>query len=309
MDSSFYTVGTWINDLVFIPLSQQLLPIRQETAPTGVAIGQGWIKPSTGQEFIWDGDSWELATDLTSANSPAVTGAVTIPIDANYQGTTTTALPQTKRLIAKLGATDVSTTTSFVLGALPGGIAATINNTPGSGDRGVLSLTTADSGGSIPVDVTFSNGFTTRVNFTVIRTVAPPPANGGPGSTSATTSEIGSPASQTHAIIGGPLIVRSSASGTTHYSANIAYDHLSGGGTARMAIKFGYRVNGSGSAYTDAAAEDIGTFATFDTPGNVIDSGTKTGLTANTDYQWVLYGRNTGTNTSFVGQGTFSVNQ
>lgn len=314
--------GTARNGVTFGPNTQFEIAIDGLTASyfadgvymgrsVPIASGKKWRVGATpfGAAVVSDINFSPFA-DVTALSVPTVTGAATIQIAANSSGVTTTQLAVTKRLLAKLGVTDVSMITDFALGTLPGGITATINNTPGSADRGVLSVTVANSGGVIPVTVTFASGYSITVQFTVVRTVAPPAQTGGSGGSATTVSDsnIASPTSTTHAPASNLMTISSTAGGTLAWSASADYTNI-GSGSAVIFMKAVYRLAGSGGGFTDFAAEGQGSGATVNGDGYVSIGGNKTGLALSTLYEVQLFARKGGATQPYVNAGIFTVSQ
>ncbi len=283
--------------------------------PTAKKAGDFWFSKVTGVVLRWDGDSWEYTADRTDQVVKAIDGVKPIPIAAGSDGVTTTPLPKTLRLRALSGGVDRSAQAAWTLGTLPGGIAATINTTT---DRGLVTLTRADSSGNIPVTVTHEGGLVQSAAVAVVRTVAAATGSdgsggGGTGSTYVSAFAWADPFSGTHVAITAILTVTSSATGTLTYRAGAGFYGQSGTSGADVAIKAAYRLAGTSDPWADFAPEATA-FPSFEeyVPGYVnLPEGTKTGLTVSTNYDVVLFARLAGPQhaTYWAGDQIFVVQQ
>lgn len=168
----------------------------------------------------------------------------------------------------------------------------------GTGTLTVNSISTATA----KIEVSATHGGVTRTTiFDITRTdgSAPPPAGG--GTTVNATLSAGSSAasvayhSQANSDYNMPN-VRTGSSGQIAFSGNLEFNYISATDFSGSAFgKFQYRVAGSGGSWNDADTEDTSTVS-FNRYTNaegevIIDPGylplaaTKTGLTANTDYE------------------------
>ena len=281
---------------------------RGDTGSVGVRLQALHIEEISGAE---------ANADVTANHAPSLEVPGSIQIDANSGGTTTTTLPLTARCKAFEGSTNKSPDSSFSLGTLPAGISATINNTASSSDRGVITVTTANAAGNIIVNCTIPGHAEITKQIPVTRTQAAAPSGGGPGATYVTDTGFPNVTSGTLADISDIMTIRSTAGGTLIFSALIRHLPTSGNNGNVMGIKARYRTTAGPGAWNDLAAEVTGSSNDVDGESGVqlkgvvsIADTTKTGLTANTDYDVVLQGRrSSGSDTLVITGSNFTVRQ
>jgi len=258
----------------------------------------------------------DLLDKAISEAAPNVEVPGSIQIDANSGNTTTTTLPLAVRCKCWIGSVDQSANAAWSI-AVPAGISATINNTAGHADRGVVTMTAADAPGNIIVNCTPPGyGEQTR-QIPVTRNQAGAPSGGGAGATFVSDGTFPNVTSGTLADISDVMTIRSTAGGTLIYSANIRHLPSSGSAANVMGIKARYRTTAGPGAWNDFAAEVTGSANGVDgetglpTKGVVaIADTTKTGLTASTDYDVVLQGRrSSGSDTLVISNSSFVVRQ
>jgi len=227
-----------------------------------------------------------------------------IDIDVDGAGTVTTPLPLTFRTKAIKARTDISTTTSFAV-TFPNGITGSINNTVGSADRGVVTVSDVIQSGNIVITATIPNLPPIVRQVFVNRKPPVPTVTGtgsstagsgtGPSSVSASTSILSPITSGTHAAMTPVLTVKSTSGGTLRFSGSIFY---LGDQASWAAIKAQYRAVGA-STWNDFASETTGApdGVAYDYPypgWASMAEATKSGLTADTDYEVRLVGRRAG---------------
>lgn len=230
--------------------------------------------------------------DNTANHTPNLQIPGSIEIAADSTGATTTALPLTVRCKAFEGSTDVSSTSAWSLGTLPPGIDATINNSSGSADRGVITLSDADAAGNIPVTVTIPGHAAITRQIPVVRTQAQTEQSGGSGAAIVNFTAFVNVTSGTHAAIASPKTVRSDGSGQLRYSALLNFRPTVGTDPHNIAAKLQYRTPPGSGSWNDFAAETAGQASDYDAELGLVLPGyceiaetTKTGLTASTDYE------------------------
>lgn len=233
---------------------------RDSIAQGGRAVEQG------AQQVSLEGNlSWMLAADFTGS-------------------TITSALPQTRRFIARKGADDVSSTTAFTI-TTSGGVSATVNNTSGSADRGTVTLGTGTTGaGAITINATFANGETATSIVQVSVANASMPSAGGAGATVAqdTTLSTFSSASTPGVSVTDELTVRSDGSGNVRVSFAADYTG-SANVTARANIAY---ATSPGGSLTTLVSDTVGSlYVLYEEPGNVTIAEVQVAMpAANTDY-------------------------
>jgi hypothetical protein len=201
-------------------------------------------------------DGIENFADVTANNDPRIVGNLTWELQANSAGTITSALPATRRFSTFKGATDVSTTSAVSI-TTTGGVAATVDNTSGGADRGVITLGTGTtSGGSITLTSTLSNGAVAKEVIAVVvnRAVDVPGGTGGAGSGSATGSLAGVTFnSTTFAAIGQEIQVQSDGAAKVKISLNALYSATN---TMTGQFRVAYATS-SGGALTALGGTDV----------------------------------------------------
>lgn len=251
---------------------------------------------------------------MTSAKAPDLTGNFAWAISGDVTGAVSTSLPVNRRFTALEGTTDKSPTTNFELLSVTTGLVLTVNNTPASADRGVVTLGIGTTnGGTATLKATLPGGAVVERVLTVTKSNAIPAVGGGSGATFAQDTSFTNITSTSHAAISDELVCRSDGSGNIRLSIDLNYS--AGGGTSirTPSFKASYATT-SGGSLTDLFSEASGSSciggtepedgyynraeATFAMPS------------ANTDYYFKLQGRRSSGvgNISFNGT-SFTVRQ
>jgi hypothetical protein len=249
-----------------------------------------------------------------------INGASAIQINADTNGTVTTALPKTSQYTASAGAVDFTTNAS---GSWSVNTVTGITTSIGA-HTGLLSIS-AMAGSSAVLTITFVYGGVTRnYQVTVTKVNAPPTNSGGSGATGGTqgsTTTLGSAGSTTYDTTSG---------NTTQKSAVISATAGSGGQvqcvapitfTTTLGIsahscgtsgKWQWSAHGA-NTWADIAAEVGDTYDAQSDGVSEIDSGlisvtqTKTGLTNGTVYDFrFLWRRSSGSGSALYESGTMT---
>ena len=237
----------------------------------------------------------EPGADVTATSTPDLSVPGSAVINFDYTGTVISGdLPRNLVAVRTRGGVDVSSSTTWSVTAI--GCTASINSS------GQISITACGSSGSI--EVTSSRDGTTLTKTIMIdrRVGAAPSGGGGGGGTTATDSSLDSFSSSTYgAAVGGPMTVRTGASGQIDLYANLDFivSATTPGGSFGAYIKWQWRI--VGGSYADAGAEaaeiypcvitnEGGGFFTRD-DGGISCNRTLTGLSASTDYEVQLLAR------------------
>jgi len=234
----------------------------------------------------------EANADVTANAQITFTDVTPYTIQADSAGATTTGMPVAKVINVYRGNGQVTSGVSVgaVTTSPSGAITATASQ---SGGVVTVSLTKADAAGSITIPITVA-GITYSKTITVNRTLAAPVSGGGSGSVSFTDQQWENVNSTTAVqVTDAGAIVRSDASGQIEFSASAMYD---GSGAATIVAEYRPAAGGAWSTAFSATgsvavAEDPGPPAVFGEAGFVGGSATKTGLTADADYEVRLTGR------------------
>lgn len=252
---------------------------------------------------------------MSAAKSPDLTGNFQWDIAADTTGTViTTPLPAYRRYKGMEGATDKSPTTDFVLSSVSGTLSLSVNNTPASADRGVVTLGTGTTGsGTAILTATLPGGGVVARTITVTKTNAVPPTGGGAGATFAQDTTFNSITSGTHAAISDELICRSNGSSQIRVSIDLEYEAEGGTASRVPRFKVSYATS-AGGTLTDLFAEELGGSCSGGTePITGYYNRAEAIFTmpaANTDYYFKLQGRRVSCsgNIAFTGH-SFTIRQ
>lgn len=251
---------------------------------------------------------------MTAAKTPDLTGNFQWDIAGDLTGAVITPLPAYRRFIAMEGSIDRSTTTSFALSAISSSLALTVNNTPGSADRGVMALGTGTTGsGTALLTATLPGGGVISRTITVTKTNALPPSGGGSGSTFAQDTSFNTILSGSHVAISDELTVRSDSSGNVRVAVDLGYSAPFDSGERTPSFKASYATTPGGSL-TDLFAEEVGSLC-LSGADPVDGSYARAEATiampaASTDYYFKLQGRrSSGTGIIVFNGNAFTVRQ
>lgn len=241
---------------------------------------------------------WTLIRDAAAAALTTNVSAMTI--QADYAGTPTSGqLPATGKATLKIGSADVTAAAAFVVAT--SGCDATIDVS------GYFVVTAVRTSGYVDIRATYlGKTYSARVVIT-LNSAAPPSGGGGGGTPSANIAQFASVSTTTYpAAPAYTAQVAATAAGLT-FSASLDYSvaPLGGGkvrGNAVLYLKVVYRVAGSGSGWTDAGAEQVGSEAystgspDFESEAGYMEfSGiVVAGLTAGTNYEFGVVCRRAG---------------
>jgi hypothetical protein len=228
------------------------------------------------------------AADVTADAVPSLSVPPAATMNFDFTGTAVSGeLPRTLRAVRKRGDVDVSGSTTWSLAG--GGFTASI-----AGD-GAITIT-AIAATTIMTVVSTRDGVTLSADVALERRLAPPPSGGGGGGTTATDSTLGSTASTSYgAAIGGPMTVKTGASGRIDLYADLAFivSTAAPAGAFGVIGKWQWRI--VGGSWADAAAEVSETASCVITDegggffvredGAFVANVAVTGLSASTDYE------------------------
>jgi hypothetical protein len=251
---------------------------------------------------------------MTAARTPDLVGNLAWAISGDVAGAVSTSLPVDRRFSAFLGTTDVSPTTNFALSNVSLSLTLSVNNTPGSADRGVVSLEAGTTGsGTATLTATLPGGAVVERIIAVTKTNAIPATGGGAGATFAQDTSFANITSTSHAAISDELTCMSDSSGNVRVAIDLYYSAAGGTSVRTPSFKASYATTPGGSL-TDLFAEASGSSCIG---GTEPEDGyyTRAEATfampaANTNYYFKLQGRrSSGTgNISFNGT-SFTVRQ
>jgi hypothetical protein len=240
----------------------------------------------------------EPGADVTATAVPSLSVPPLVTVNFDFTGTASPgALPATLRAVRKRGDVDVSTSTSWSLtgSGFTGSIAS----------DGAITIT-AVTASTIMTVVSTRDGVTLSQDVGINRVVAPPPALGGTGGTTANDSSIDSIASNSYgAAIAGPMTVKTGSVGRIDLYAPLTITRGATAPTGTFGVRLKWQWRIVGGTYADAASEvsedtplvvTVESGVYFVEDGAVTCNAAVTGLSANTDYEVQLLGRtNSGT--------------
>lgn len=293
----------------------------------------GWLQIQ--DQSILDAQSAAEQAAYAATQVPDLTGNLTWDIAADITGTSViTPLPAYRAFRAMLGVTDVSSTTDFFITTNSAVLDISINNTPDSPDRGVVTLGSGTTGsGTAVIRAVLPNGSQIERIITIKKTPANLPTLGGSGATFAQDTAFSAIISNVYATISDELVCRSNGSAKVKISVDLAY---SAAGTQLGERVPGFKVSyatSAGGALTDLFAEELGSpcqsgienvrfFNPYEPPSfgeaageAIIGYYTRaesefTMPAANTDYFFKLRGRQVNGTGDIIPQGTsFTVRQ
>lgn len=290
-------------------VDSQLLNTAITITPSGALSGGGG-GAITGLDFgnVSGATKPSNNADVTAAVTPTVTGSTSFAIAADSSGTITTALPFSRAFVAKQGTTDVSMTTSWVLGGGYDALGLTVDNTPASATRGQVTVglnqitasTTRSTGsGTATLTATLPGGAVIALSLVFTKTTAAAPVGGGTGATSATITSMSSPTNATSTAMTSEYIVRSDGAGKLKFSMDITFSGT--GGThpnPYMYANVAYATTSQGTlidVFADtvpASTPDTFTYPSWDGAGSVYLVLTQYQMpAANTDYYFKVKAR------------------
>jgi hypothetical protein len=225
-----------------------------ETAPTAEALGDLWFKQSTGELRRWSGSAWgDPLVDLTAAKQVVIVPPLPQTVYRTWQGVIKSSqYPRTLTPQVEQGGVDIRTRNdvSYAI-TTTGSIAATVNNTNGSADKGRITATNGSSGSIV---LTVSIGGLSQPPFTIpfINVDDNPPTTGGTtGGSDSTLEDVTStsfaPITQQDA--GESVFVIDITAGQT-MSGIAPLSYIKSGTnttTTAMVARWQYRLQGSGT--------------------------------------------------------------
>lgn len=240
---------------------------REDTAPVVPSLGTVY-EPLNNS--ITQGDLAVANTVVTFTEVPPV------EIQADSEGTTTTALPVTTDITTFIGG--VAQTSGVTLGSVTstGGITASASVSSGVV---TVSISAADASGNITVPI-IVGGITYNRTVHITRTLAAPISGGESGSTSFTDQSWTNISTTSYiTVTDADSIVRSDSSGDLRFSASAAY---TGTGTAQILAQY----STDNVSFTDVGTVSTGTAASgIESPGFVSIAATTVATGSNnTDF-------------------------
>jgi predicted phage tail protein len=247
--------------------------------------------------------------DVAPPGSQKLTASTSgITVTADYNGVALDGqLPVTGTARYYVGDTDVTAATTWSV--------TTSGCTVSIDDGGLWTVTAVAATGQFNVIGTYE-GVTLTTPIAVTKNTQVATSTGGGALTSLTSF---SSVNATGAYASAPTptgVIKSSGTGTIKFSMAVSYNvsAISGTKVFRLAGKIAYRVASSGSGWTDAASEALGSDASMSVVGNHIDGYetdsetgvltvaefTVSGLTANTDYEFGPFFRKFSGSTSTI---------
>jgi hypothetical protein len=278
-----------------------------ETSPTAEAIGDLWFKASTGELRRWNGSVWGNAlVDLTGVAVPSLDQIAPLSFAADYLGALSAGqLPKTFGIVRRRGGDNVSSSTTWSIVSQAGITGGTVTIST----DGVVTIPTGVSIGTTSrIEVrSVRDGTTLDAVIGVTRNDAAPPSTGSGGGTTVNDSTFNSIDTTTFVSISDTMTIKTGASGQIQFSANLALTCASEepaveGSDANVEMKWRFRT--VGGSFADAATAvssnpdprvffDAEFSEYFSVDGYINCGPTKTGLSADTDYEVDLVARRT----------------
>jgi len=262
------------------------------TSETGNVAPVAPVEFSPANAASWLMANIEPEADVTADAVPTLTVAGSALILADTAGVIVSGqLPRAIKAIRKRGDIDVSPTTTWSVAT--SGCTATIGTT------GLVQITACTASGW--VDVTSDrDGVTLVQRIVVTRQDAAAPLPGGVGSTTASTSIIGTVAAASYGTVhAGPLLVTAGSAGTVTLTAPLSFGSTSVTPAATLGLfgKWQWRITaGSWADVATEIAHSQDCLVVEETPGQfVVDqfgtltvNQTQTGLTPSSNYEFRL---------------------
>lgn len=239
--------------------------------------------------------------DVTASAVPSLDQVAPVAFAADYLGVLSAGqLPKNINVVRRRGGTDVSSSTTWSIISQTGisGVTVTISSS---------GIVTIPAGATIGLSSTIEvrsvrDGTTLDARIGVTRNDAAPPSTGTGGGTTVSDSTFNSVSGTSFVAISDIMTVKTGSSGQVQFSAALTTtaDSASPNGVFDVEMKWRYRTVGGSFADVDTAvSSDPDTSVYFDgdyftDDGFVNSSPTKTGLSANTDYEVQLFARRTG---------------
>ncbi|NML04264.1 hypothetical protein [Sphingomonas sp. G-3-2-10] len=255
--------------------------------------------------------------DVTANSQHQIVAAnATIDFAADYQNTLLSGqISKTVAVKRFLGTTDYSSSTTWATSATSG-ITCSISS------AGILSFT-AVANGTVTVTGTY-NSVAMQVAITVTRTLGAPPAGGGSGATSASTTAIGAATSSSYTTgVSNTLTVAAGSSGTIALTTTLDF-YISGSTSFSQSqgclgkwqwravsgswADVGTEVASSWDAYMPSQSQyELPTFDSDSQPtsGHIDVGQSKSGLTSGTSYEFRFVWRLSGGGPTIYGSGNF----
>lgn len=253
-----------------------------------------------------NGDKPEDNADVTANAVPSLDQVAPVAFAADYLGILSAGqLPKTINVIRRRGGVDVSSSTTWSIVSQTGitGVTVTVSSS------GVVTIpTSATIATTAAIEVrSVRDGTTLDAKIGVSRADAPPPNTGSGGGTTVSDSTFSAISSTSFFAISDLMTVKTGSSGQVQFSASLTLSCLSSAPEisdpdSNVEMKWQYRT--VGGTFADAATAvnsdpdplvfyDAELDYYFSVEGSVNCSPTKTGLSANTDYEVQLFARRT----------------
>lgn len=171
----------------------------QATPPVAEGEGDFWYDTAAGRLKRWSGTEWVATADDTAANQHSMQDLGGVVFTYNPDGTPGAPgqFPTTALSSRLLGQQDVSPQADWSLD-VPSGVNATINNSPGALQRGMITITAPFTveAATVVVRSTYAGVMLTKL-LQIRKGYTSAPATGGGGSGSGSSATPGNPASAT----------------------------------------------------------------------------------------------------------------
>lgn len=242
-----------------------------------------------------------LPADVASA-TPSIDVVAPLSFTANVAGTISPAeqLPKTVKLTRRLGGVDVSGSTVFSILEHPGITGTSPVSIGPTGELTIASTAVIAATATIRVR-TQRDGFPLDAAVTITRTTSSSSGGGSGGGTSVSDASLAGVSSTSMSDMSDVLTVKTGASGQIQLAASLTPIAAAAAPAGVFAVYTRWRYRPVGGSWTEVGSTDVLNLASatvevesgyyYTTDGEVVNSPTVTGLSANTDYEVQLRGR------------------
>ena len=246
-----------------------------------------------------NGDKPEDNADVTANAVPSLDQIAPVAFAADFLGVLSAGqLPKNINVIRRRGGVDVSSSTTWSIISQVG-----ITGTVTISSSGIVTIPTgATIGTSSAIEVrSVRDGTTLDARIGVTRNDAAPPSTGSSGGTTVSDSTFNSVSGTSFTAISDLMTVKTGSSGQIQFAGALTttVEAAAPVGSFNVEMKWQYRtVGGSFADVATAVNSDPDALTTFEgdyfvEDGFVNSSPTRTGLSANTDYEVQLFARRT----------------
>jgi hypothetical protein len=231
------------------------------SAPTATKVNDTWYNPTTGEQRVWNGSSWTLATDQTALKqvvieiNPRAVSVATDYLGALPSGYSSTITPKVTR-----GGADIRTSSAVSYALTTSNLTATVDNTGGSATKGSVTVTgvAVETGAYYDLEATVDGIAQPAVRVTYSKKLGSPPSGGGSGAKLQSTSTFSALTATTATAIIADMSVTLASGERLVGSAPLDYTIDGNAGIRTASAKWQYF---AGGVWNDFGAAIIGSNA------------------------------------------------